>query len=404
MSDYTPVASMSTNAPEDDQISLLDLLIVVARRKRLLFGLPIMVGLIAAAYSLSLPNIYTAVTRILPPQQTGSSAAALLGQLGGLPGVGGLTGLKNPNDLYIGMLKSRSVADRLIERFHLMERYEVTRPSDARKTLAAVTVIAAGKDGIVALEVDSENPKMAADMANAYIEELLKLTQVLAVTEASQRRLFFEKQFNLARDRLAAAESASRAALGSNGLVQVEGQGRSCVETAARLRAQVTAKEVQLGAMRSFASGQNPDLVLAERELDSLRTQLARLEGGGSDRTDRSTAGVSGAGGNQSLALLREVKYQETLYELLAKQLELARLDEAKESSVVQVMDRAIEPDRKSKPVRSKIVLLSVVAAFFATLLWIFMSEAIARSARDNPDTRRRLDELKRALRLRSPK
>ena len=113
---------------------------------------------------------------------------------------------------------------------------------------------------------------------------------------------------------------------------------------------------------------------------------------------------MSGAGGNQSLALLREVKYQETLYELLAKQLELARLDEAKESSVVQVMDRAIEPDRKSKPVRSKIVLLSVVAAFFATLLWIFMSEAIARSARDNPDTRRRLDELKRALRLRSPK
>ncbi len=404
MNDNSNVSIASQNAIADEEINLLDLLIIVARRKGLIFGAPIVTGLLAAVYSLSLPNIYTATTRILPPQQNSSSAAALLGQLGGLPGAGSLAGLKNPNDLYIGMLKSRSVADRLIERFQLLQRYGTTHASDARKVLEAVTVIIAGKDGIVTLDVTDKDPKMAADVANAYVEELLKLTQVLAVTEASQRRLFFEKQFGLARDRLAAAESASRAALGSSGLVQVEGQGRSIVETAARLRAQVTAKEVQIGAMRSFASGQNPDLVLAERELDSLRTQLARLEGGSSDRTNTTRAGVNRLDGNQSLALLREVKYQETLYELLAKQLELARLDEAKESSEVQVMDRAIEPDRKSKPLRSLIVMVSVVAAFFATLLWIFISEAIARSARDNPDTRRRLDELRRALRLRSAK
>ena len=381
---------------DDDEISLLDLLIVLAKHKILVLGLPFAVTVLAAGISLLLPNIYTGTTKILPPQQSQSGASAMLAQLGGLAGLaGGVGGIKSPNDLYIGMLKSRTVADNLIQRFDLNKLYDEKYQSNTRKQLEQRSTMTAGKDGIITIEADDKDPKRAAELANAYVDELFKLTKVLAVTEASQRRLFFERQFEQARDNLTKSEASARQALEKGGLVQVEGQGRAIVETTARLRGQITVKEVQIGAMRTFATDRNPDLQLAQKELEALKHELARIEGtSGSKAEDpRENHGR----GIDSLGLLRNVKYNETIYELLAKQFELAKIDEAKDSAVVQVMDKAIEPDRKSKPKRSLIVLLSALAALFIGILWAFVREGTARAKAD-PEQANRLLDLKRYL------
>ncbi len=381
---------------DDDEISLLDLAIVLAKHKKFVLGLPLVVAILAAGISLLLPNIYTGTTTILPPQQSQSGASAMLAQLGGVAALaGGVAGIKSSSDLYIGMLRSRTVADNMVQRFGLMQIYKAQYPSQARQRLARVTNITAGKDGIITISVDDKNPKRAADLANAYVDELFKLTKVLAVTDASQRRLFFERQFEQARDNLTKAEVAARRALEKGGLVQVEGQGRAIVETTARLRGQITVKDMQIGAMRAFATDRNPDLQFAQKELEVLKHELARIEGTSGSKTENPRENDSG--GIDSLGLLRDVKYYETIYELLAKQFELAKIDEAKDSAVVQVMDKAIEPDSKSKPKRSEIVLLSALAALFIGILLALGFESMARVQAD-PQQANRLRDLKRHL------
>ncbi len=388
--------------PTGDEISLLDLLIVLAKHKRLVLGLPLVVAIAAAIVSLLLPNIYTGTTRILPPQQSASAATALLNQLGGAAGLlagatGGALGIRNPNDLYVGMLKSRTVADNLITRFDLSKVYEEVLQSSTRNSLQSNTTIAAGRDGIITIEVDDKDSKRAAELANAYADELMKLTKVLAVTEASQRRLFFERQLLQVKDNLTAAEIAARQGLQKGGLAQVDAQGRSMIEVTARLRAQISVKEVQIGSMRTFAAEGNPELQRTQQELEALRRELARVEGS-SPIAAIGRGETSGGSGLDNLGRLRDVKYYEFLYELLAKQYELAKIDEAKDATIIQVMDKAIEPDRKSKPRRSLIVLLSAFLALFVAILWAFFREARERAKAD-PETRSRLLRLRDYLR-----
>ena len=388
----TEPSSLPASQPIDneaDEISLMDLLIVLAKHKLLIFGMPFLVASLAAGYSLTLPNIFTASTKILTPSQSGTSA---LSQLGGLAA---LAGMKNPSDIYMGMLKSRTVADNMIQRFDLMQLYAAQNASQARGRLAGVTNIVAGKDGIIAIEVDDKEPKRAAEMANAYVGELFKLTNVLALTEASQRRLFLERQFEQVRDKLAKAEAVAKEALEKGGLVQVESQGRAIVEATASLRGKITVKEVQIGAMRTFATERNPELQLARKELESLKHELARIEGPSAAKSEN--AQVSRGSGIETLGLLRDVKYYETVYDLLAKQYELAKIDEAKDSAIVQVIDKAIEPDEKSKPRRSVFVLLYAFAALFVGIVWAVVREGMARAKAD-PKQASRLLDLKRHL------
>jgi uncharacterized protein involved in exopolysaccharide biosynthesis len=391
-----------TSTTEEDEISLLDLLIVLAKHKRIVLGVPVAAAVAAAVTSLLMPNIYTGTARILPPQQSSSAATALLSQLGGALGglaglAGGAAGIRNPNDLYVGMLKSRTVADNLISRFELQKVYDEDRVSDARKQLEKETTIVAGRDGIISIEVDDKDPKRSADLANAYVEELMKLSKVLAVTEASQRRLFFENQLLQAKDSLTLAEVAARQGLQKGGLAQVDAQGRSMIAVTARLRAEISAKEVQLGAMRAFAAEGNPELQRTQQELEALRRELSRVEGsssvaaiGGGD--------ASGKRGLDNVGLLRDVKYYEFLYELLAKQYELAKIDEAKDATIVQVMDKAIVPDRKSRPRMGLIVSLVALVSGLLTITWVFVREGGER-ARQDPEQASRLEVLRNHLR-----
>lgn len=381
---------------KEGEINLLDLLVVLALHKRLIVGGTGLVAVLAIATALLLPNIYTGTTTILSPQQSQSSASAMLGQLVG-GGAASALGLKNPNDLYVAMLKSNNVEDRLIDRFGLASRYDTKLLSDARRTLESNTSISATKDGLIKIEVSDRDPAMAAQMANAYVDELKRLTRVLAVSEASQRRLFYETEVKKAKDQLTEAEFALKKGLDSKGIVMADAQGTAMIETVARLRAQISAKEIQLGAMRAFATSENPEFKIAQQELGSMRHELAQLEGRAPSINETAKTPDADSGGLDNLKRLRDVKYYSALYEFLAKQYEVSRIDEAKEATLIQVLDPATPPERKSKPKRGLIVVLSTIAAFLALVLFAFARQAWAVAALD-PSKAGRLAPLQHAL------
>ena len=243
------------------------------------------------------------------------------------------------------------------------------------------TDIQNGKEGFITVAVEDKNRKRAADLANAYVEELRNLTSTLAITEASQRRLFFEQQLNKAKDDLANAEVALKETQQKTGLIQMDSQAKAIIESVAAIRAQIAAKEVEVQAMQFSATEQNPDLLLLRQQLAGLRAQAAKLEnqqnsGGGDIQVP---TGAVPEAGLQYIRSLRDVKYYETIFELLAKQLEASKLDEARQGAVIQVVDPAVEPDRKTSPKRGLIVVASMMLAFVGSLVWIFTSEFFER-------------------------
>lgn len=388
---------------DDDQISLLEILVTLARHKGLVVVFPFICAVVAALISLALPNVYTSATKILPPQQGGSPlAGALLGDLGGLSSggaVGSALGLKNPSDLYVSMLRSRTIADAIIQRFELQKQFGTNTLVDTRRKLVEITNVSAGRDGIITIEVDDVDPQRAADMANTYVEELDQLTQRVTVTTAGRQRAFLEKQLRQAKEQLTDAEVALRVTQEQTGIISVPEQGRAMIESVANLRALVAAKQVQLSALRTSATENNPDYVRAQQELAGLRVELAKIEK--SSPADGSnvipSAGKIPEAGLEYVRKYRDVQYYQTLFELVAKQFEIAKAQEAAEGGVVQALDRAVAPDKKSKPHRSLIVLISALLAGLVGVTIAFVLEARAR-ARNNPAQSRLLDELERHL------
>jgi uncharacterized protein involved in exopolysaccharide biosynthesis len=387
----------------DDEIGLLEILVVLAKHKNLVFLFPFVCAVVSALIALALPNVYTGTARILPPQQGGSPiAAALLGDLTGLAsggGVGQALGLKNPSDLYVSMLQSRTIADALIQRFDLQKLFGADTLVDTRRKLADITSIVAGKDGIITIEVDDENPKRAADIANAYVAELDQLTQRVSVTTAGRQRAFLEKQLRKAKEQLEDAEIALRVTQEKTGIISVPEQGKAMIESVVNLRALVSAKQVQLSSLRASATENNPDYVRAQRELAGLRIELAKLET--SSSADGSSvipsAGTIPGVGLEYVRKYRDVQYFQTLFELIAKQFEIAKAQEAAEGGLIQALDRAVAPDRKSKPYRSLIVLVTLIFTGLVGLIGAFLLEARDR-AKGDPNQSKLFEELLRHL------
>jgi tyrosine-protein kinase Etk/Wzc len=392
----------------EDEISLLDLLIVLAKRKRLIFAMTLVCGALGLVVALLLPKRYTAVATILPPQQNSSMASALASQIGGLGAMASLAGrdlgLKNPNDMYVAMFSSQTVEDAMIRRFGLMQEYRQKYPSTTRKAFEHYfTVDGNSKDGLIHITVEDKDPKRAAEMANAWIEEFRKLSQTLAISEASQRRLFFELQIQQARDNLANAEEALKRTEQTTGVIQMDSQARALIESAVTLRAQIAAKEVQLQGMRTYATDQNSGIVEVQQELDGLRAQLARL-GGSEDSTPGGMIVPEGKvpqAGLEYIRKLRDVRYYETIFGIIARQFEMAKLDEAKEGAVVQVVDPALTPDRRSFPKRGLITLAAFGAGLFLGVVLALVLSSVNRMRRD-PETNEKLFFLRKALGLRA--
>lgn len=403
-----PEPTVDVTNPDDSrmepEVSVLDILVVLLERKRFIVRFVLGAALLAVVIAVLLPVRYEAKIVLLPPAQNSSIGSSLLGQLGNMGALGSLAslaggslGLKNPADMYVSLLTSRTVEDAMIKRFGLMQEYHAKRISEARKEFERRTTAVAGtKDGLIRLTVEDHDPNRAAELANGYVEEFRKLSASLAITEAARRRLFFEQQVEQSKENLTAAEDAMTKTQQSTGVLQIDSQARALIESAAVLRAQVVAKEVQIEGMRSFATDDNPNLVLAKQELAALQAQLARVAGSQSDAgsdINLSKGRVTGSG-MEYLRRYRDLKYQETVFELLAKEYEVAKLDEAREGSIIQVVDAAVPPDTKSSPHRTLIVLGATILAFFVAVFWVWLRKNMD-SAFELPENRQRLRTIK---------
>jgi uncharacterized protein involved in exopolysaccharide biosynthesis len=388
------VLAEHTNAPED--LHFPELLLILAKRKSFIIKFVAAAGLLAVVASLLLRNTYTAETKVMPPQQNQPmSTTAMLSQLGPLAALAGQSlGLRTPSDLYVSMLRSDTVADAIIDRFSLMNLYNKKRRVDTRKELERNTLIVAGKDGVISVSVDDRqsylfsrattsdvSQQRAADMANAYVDELEKLTRTLAVTEAGKRRAFFERETKMAMDDLANAEQSLKETQEKTGLILLEPQSRAMIDALTSLRARVAAQEVLVQSMRAFATSENPDLIRAQQELSALKDQVAHLEKGQGKASiaDVPVENVPTAG-LEYLRKLREVKYREALFELLAKQYEAAKIDEARDALIVQQLDKATKPEKKSGPLRAVIVLSSIFLALLGAGFAAFFMERLERA------------------------
>lgn len=344
----------------EENLYLLDWMIIFAKRKRLILASAVGFAALMAVVAFVLPNKYTAVTQLLPPQQNQSSITSMLTQLNPLAAaLGKDMGLKTPSDVYVGMLRSRSVADGIIQGLQLQQVYKTKKLVDAREKLKSRTDITTAKDGIISIAVEDTSPDRAASIANEYVDQLRTMTQHLAITEAGQRRLFYEGQLETAKNNLSQAEVALKQTEEKTGLILPEGQARVVIESIAKLQAQIATTEVQLQRIRVFATDQNPQVAVLEQELSALRSQLEKAEHDqevGNGRIQISTSQVPESG-LEYIRRLRDVKYHEALFEMLAKQYEAAKLDESKEAAVIQVIDPAIKPEKKSGPARSLMVL-----------------------------------------------
>ncbi len=395
MSEQT--SNTAVEAMEDDEISLLDLVIALGEEKKTLFAIPAITTTLAIVVSLLMTPIFTAKTVMMPPQQQQSGAASALASLGALAGLaGGAAGIKSPDEMYIAFMQGESLQKAVIQKLNLQERYEKKTIFETREHLKQVVKIAADKKaGLITIEADDKDPEFAAKLANAHVEELRNLMGRLAVTDAQQRRVFYEQAITKTQNELAEAEANFRAAKEKSGMQVTAVIAETSVRAGAEMRAQIAAKEVQLAAMGSFATSQNPDVQRLGGELAALRSQLKKLEqGSGADEKSSPL---------QQLAVksYRDIKAREAMMGVLVAQYESARVDEAKEGPLIQQVDVALPPERKSKPKRAIIVLVAAFAGLFLGVLVAFVRRAM-RKAAENPETSAQMAKLKAVWRLKS--
>jgi tyrosine-protein kinase Etk/Wzc len=395
---------LGTDGVSRNGMDWVELLLILSQNKGTILKVTLGVTILAAVVMFLIPNTYTATATILPPEQKQSTLGAMLGQLGSIASLSDADlGFKNPGDLFIGMLRSRTIQDRLIDKFDLRRMYNTRRYQDARKKLDARSYIVAEKEGLISIAVEDRDPNRAAAMANAYVEELHEMNSELAISEAGQRRVFYEDKVRAERDALALSEVQLKQAEEKTGLLQPDAQARVIIQSVADMRAQVAVREVQIEAMRTYATKDNPELRRAEQELAGLKAQLAKMErntgGAGSDNLEVPTRQLPQAQ-LEYLRSARDLKYHEALYDFLGKQLEAARIDEAKDAVIVQVVDKAVVPERKSGPHRATVILLAALAAFLCSCAAVLVSESLRRRREQDSQLRARLALLRHYLRF----
>jgi len=360
------------------ELDVIGVISGLARQKRPIITVTVISALLALSVSYIQQPVYTATSTILPPQQQSNGLAAALGSLGVLAGAaGGISGIKNPNDLYVAMLKSQSVADGLIKKLNLQKRFGTATIEKTRAVLRDSSNVSAEKDGLIVINVDSHDPNFAAQLANAYVEELKNLNQRLAVTDASKRRLFFETQLEKVKKDLNVAEAELKKVQQVTGLIAPEGQVAAVIAGVAELKAQIASKEVQLASMASMLTETNPDYQRTRQEIFLMRQQLQKLEHRENQSSLSLGAGDLPESGLTYLRALRAVKYQEAMFELLSKQHEIAKIEEAKDSSLIQVLDEAKPPENKTRPKRFQMLLMGVIIGFAAGVLLALIKEQI---------------------------
>jgi len=391
-----------TRNEAEDEINLLDYLLVLVKHKKMILLTTLAAFVLACGATLLMPNIYTATAKILPPSEGKGGLSAMLGGMGDLAALAGISAGGGSGDLYVAMLQSRTVSDAIIGRFDLMQVYEQEFRTLAYEALNKHVSVSLGKkDGIISVSVDDEDPERAAAMANAYVDELKKLNIELNLSNAGRERLFLERRLAVVKSDLVLAEENLRQFQEQNKAIRIDAQASAIIEAIAQLKAELAGKEVQLGVLLSYQTEQNPDVKALREGVAQIKDQIRRLEQSPSGKEVTGDVFITTADvpalGVQYARLLRDFKVQETLFELLTKQYEVAKISEAKNTSTIQVLDEAFVPDKKSKPKRSLIVLMVTFVAGFMSVILAFILEYGQRMSEED---RQRWGEIVRAARL----
>jgi tyrosine-protein kinase Etk/Wzc len=390
---------------KQEELTFLDFLLIITQRKKLVGIVTAVCTGIALVLAFALPQEFTATVIILPPQGNSSTSSILASQLSGVNGAesgipSSMLSTKNMNDMYVSMLRGPSIEDAVIQRYELQSEYREKYPVDARRALEDHTKIdGATKDGLIRLSFTDRDPSRSAEIANGYVEQFKNLSQHLAISEASQRRVVFENRLAKTKVDLENANEALKKAQLSTGVVQLDGQARAMIDSAARMRAQIAAKEVQIEAIRSYAGDENPALTQAQMELDRLRSpfnkHVASLEG--SPEGGFLPKGAVPQAGLEYVRRLRDVRYYEAISEVLAKRLELAKLDEVREGAFIQVVDPAITPEKRSYPMRGLLVISGLAVGFTFGIMLALLQGGLIRM-QQNAAGKDKLDLLRRSL------
>lgn len=375
-----PLKTEPTIQQDHDSINLLNYLEVIASNWSLIIKVIAAVAIVSLFVSLSIPNRYIATARILPPQQDSGIMGVLMGAAGGMGSVASdLLGKNSPADMYIGILNSDTISDNIIDKFKLMEIYNRKYRLDTYVQLNKnVDIIAGKKDGIISISVEDKDPTRAAAMANEYVEELSKLLVKLNITGANQNQLYLEERLAKAKIELVKAEDLIKAFQSQNKALDFTEQTKGTIKGLADLEAQLALEEVKLSGMRRVFTDTSQEIKNQRSVIHSLNSQIAKFEG---TRPGMTIPGIGTAPetGQQYIRLMREFKIQEALVETLTKQNEAAKLAGARDVSSIQLIQSARVPDKKSKPKRTIIVLMSSFLAGIASISYAFLRDAGSR-------------------------
>lgn len=387
---------------DDGEVSLLDYWRVVRKHLRLIVVLYVIAVLASMGYSLWTPKIYEATATILTPdERVGRSlglatALATSGVSQAVPG-GSLPSLTPQRDMFVSVLKSRTMAQDVVQRFDLQERYQAPFLSDAIRYLYGMTTVPLSKDGVISVKVQETDPQLAAAIANFYVAHLDQMITRIATTEASKQRVFIADRLTETERKLRGAEEALRQFQETNKVIALQEQAREAVETAAHPKGEIMASEVQLEVMRKFATDANPEVVKLKQRIEEMKRHLSGMQYGkgwvlpaenrnpGEPRNEIHIpfAQVPEVG-LQLARLMRDVKVQETVYTFLTQQLERAKIAEARDMLTVQALDKAVPADRKSKPKISFNMAVAGITSLFVGILLAFFLEYVA-GAKQSP-------------------
>lgn len=361
-------------------VTLVDYLMVLVRFRKMIIMITVTTVLISVTYSFFATKIYSSTAKILPPQQDNTLAAGFIGQFGGMAGLAGnLFGGSTQSDLYVGMLQSETVSNAIIKQFKLREVYSTDTLSDTYEALGKKVKFEAGrKDGIISITVEDKDPTRAANMANAFIEELGRLAVNVNRQGAGPNRAFLEERLATAKTEMDRySEELKRFQL-HNKAIDVPEQARATIQSIAELRAKLAAQEVNLSFLRKQFTDNSYEVVSQRSAINNLKSQIEKLEGLGNGGALPSVGSVP-ALGQQYLRIIRELKVQEALVELLSKQYELNKLNELRNFNNLQILQKASIPDKRIKPKRTKIVLASTFGSILLAIVLAFIRESIAR-------------------------
>lgn len=393
-------SSFILNAESD--INLIDLLIGLGQEKMILLVATFVAATAGLIVSLVTPATYVARASIMPSQQTsGGGGLASLGGLAGLAGLGGLSSIagsmKSSDEMYIALMRSQSVQTALIEQLKLRDRYGAKNIEESRMFLSEkVIILSDKKSGLILIDAQDRDAEFAAVLANAQVKELNVILSRLAVTEAQQRRAYYEQQIIKTQAKIPQLEQEFKEAQKSSGV-----EVASLLSEVGTLPGQIAAKELQLQVLTRFATMQNPELKRLAGEIYALRSQMAKYELSKSESNAHNKSGQSPLDGQAShvqkaTQAYNTLKIQEALLDGFVKQLEVAKVDEAKEGPAVQIVDEARAPEMRAKPERKKLVIAYTVTGFVIALV-LASIKAFLRHVQSTEEGRTRFRRLKNA-------